>query len=567
MKFKIFTKSRSNSRIHTPKLIEEGFFDIYKKDLFKNQIITINAVLESDDYDLEEDDYDEEQIYNNNNDSDWEEGSPELWNKSNELKIEECSDNDCIENGLTSEEQSNELINLKCTDKILETRINKEPNIQSKKKEDNHKIECEENGLKNEFSEYKDLLNKMDLGLEADTIKVSKEDEIDQLRNSIFKKLDKLENEVTKIRNQNILSVIDQKLDKSNKEINVQDILSNIGKHFIEGVNNIIETGHSTIFKKYSLELNDIKNIIQEYNKDEMNRIINIIENQPEFEINGNISYETLNNVFQFDTPIKGIGYWFEQGMNNTMDDRWFISKLSSGSFFGILDSYNGDKITSQLENLLVSEFDVNIDNESCLNKYNLAKIFLKTILSIDKKVLTNSTKDSLNVGSGLISCFIFHSKLDNNYVLFSCNLGRCKGFLSRNNEILKFQNEDYHNNMISEMNFIQNENIANSAIGFGFYKPPFKNKFEVDNVPQVISIDLISEYDRFIVIATDSIWQVFQEEELNEMILSILNEIYSKYPTLNKQIISTIISHSIVTESLLRGVTDNQVCMVVLLN
>ncbi|KAH8581556.1 PP2Cc like phosphatase [Cryptosporidium sp. chipmunk genotype I] len=537
MKFKIFTKSRSNSRIHTPKLIEESFFDIYKDDLFKNKIITINAVLESDDDYLDEEE--EENYYNNN--YNLEENTQDLRIKLSEMKVEECTDN-LNENELISKEPQSDKNN---------------DSTNSKNKDD--------------FHEYKDLLDEMDPGVETCTFEINEEDEINQLRNSIFKKLDILENEVAKIRNQNIMSVVNNKLDKSNIDISVQDILSNIGKHFIEGVNNIIETGHSSIFKKYSLELNDIRNIIHEYNKDEMNKIINQIENKSELlsRNNYNITYETLNDVFQYDTPIKGIGYWYEQGMNNTMDDRWFISKLSSGSFFGILDSYNGDRITSQLENLIVTELDLNLDNESCLNKYNLAKIFLKTILTIDKKILTNSTKDSLNVGSGLISCFIFHSKSDNQYVLFSCNLGKCKGFLSRNNEILRFHNEDYinSNNIVSEINLNNNENIVNSAIGFGFYKPPFKNKFEVDNVPQVISIDLFSDSDKFIVIATDSIWQVFQEEELNDMVSSILNEIYSKYPTLNKQIISTILSHSVVTESLLRGVTDNQVCMIALLN
>ncbi|POM85481.1 Protein phosphatase 2C family protein [Cryptosporidium meleagridis] len=514
MKFKIFTKSRSNSRIHTPKLIEESFFDIYKDDLFKNQLITISAVLESDDNSLEEDE--EDTYYNNNYSSD--ENSKDLWIKLNELKIEECTDDDCNENKLISKE------------------------IQS-------------NNSNSDFLNYKELLDKINPEVETSIVKSNEEDEINQLRTSIFKKLDLLENEIMNIRNHNIIPTMKNELHQSNVDINVQDILSNIGKQFIDGVSNIIETGHSKIFKKYSLKLNEVKSIINEYNQNEMNIIINQIESQSEFLKNNNnniITYETLNNVFQYDTPIKGIGYWYEQGMSNTMDDRWFISKLSSGSFFGILDGYNGSHITTKLESLIVTEFDTNLDNEICLNKNNLVKIFLKTILSIDKKILVNSPKESLNTGSGLISCFIFYSKADNQYVLFSCNLGNCKGFLSRNNEIIKFHNENF---------------IVNSAIGFGFYKPPLKNKFEVDNVPQVISIDLLSDSDKFIIIATDSIWKVFQEEELNDMATCILNEIYSNYPTLNKQIISTIISHSIVTESLLRGVTDNQICMVVLLN
>ncbi|EAK89749.1 PP2Cc like protein phosphatase [Cryptosporidium parvum Iowa II] len=533
MKFKIFTKSRSNSRIHTPKLIEESFFDIYKDDLFKNQLITINAVLESDDDFFEEEE--EEDIYYNN-DYNLEENSKDLWIKLNELKIEECTEDDLNENKLISKE------------------------IQ-----DNNNNDLTRNKKKDDFLEYKELLDKINPEFETSIVKLNEEDEINQLRTSIFKKLDILENEVMKIRSQNVIpTTMKNELYHSNIDINIQDILSNIGKQFIDGLNNIIETGHSKIFKKYSLKLNDIKGIINEYNQNEMNKIINQIENQSELLKNNNndniITYETLNNVFQYDTPIKGIGYWYEQGMNNTMDDRWFISKLSSGSFFGILDGYNGSNITSQLENLIVTELDTNLDNEICLNKNNLAKIFLKTMLAIDKKILVNLPKESLNVGSGLISCFIFYSETDDQYVLFSCNLGNCKGFLSRNNEIIKFHNENF-------INSNNNENIVNSAIGFGFYKPPLKNKFEVDNVPQVISIDLFSDSDKFIIIATDSIWQVFQEEELNDMATCILNEVYSKYPTLNKQIISTIISHSIVTESLLRGVTDNQICMVVLLN
>lgn len=510
MKFKIFTKSRSNSRILTPKLIEEGFFDIYKNEIFNNQILTIRAVIESDD------DFEDEHSYG--------EETHNLSNKVEELQMEEYSSD-----GEEGEEKEDSHPPTSQNDKNSTLNINKH---HLKPKEPPNKTNSE-------------LVN------------TYQNDKIYQLRNSIFKKLD-------------ALTLIQSKDNQNNLETNIQDILSIIGKRLVDGVNTFIESSHSTIFKKHSVELRDIHNIVQEYNNNEISSLICRLELQQDLnDDNDNFSYETLNNTFKYDTPIKGIGHWSEQGLNHAMDDRWFISKLSTGPFFGILDSYNGGEVATEAEQLLVQEFDTNVDQVTCLNKYNIAKAFLKTVLSIDRKIITKSKRDSLNSGSGLISCFIFHPEPGGQFVLFSCCLGESRGFLSRNNEILKFQNElNIDKNVaVSKQNLNKHDGIVKNSFGFGYYKPPFKNEFEVSNVPQVFSIDLIPKEDKFIVIATDSIWKVLQEDEVNEMVSCILKEIHEKYPTLNKQIISTILSHSIVTESLLRGVTDNQVCMVVLLD
>ncbi|KAJ1605065.1 PP2Cc like protein phosphatase [Cryptosporidium canis] len=545
MKFKIFTRSRSSSRILTPRLIEEGFFDIYKNELFNGQVLTIDAILDSDYYDSE---------------SSWSDDNLELKSKIEELSdSEDGSDKISLDVSISSKNKGDSNDSQPGLDGELYSKSKDEKNT--------------DNIIKYDLVNYKDLLSKLDSGSFSDNIQTEREDEINQLRNSIFKKLDSLQHEIVNIRSRNQKSVtllaLDRIWSKNNLEFNIHDILSSIGKHFIQGVNSIIEVGNSTIFKKHSLELSDIRNILQEYNNSEISYILSRMENQHNISDFYNFNNHSLGGIFQTDAPIKGIGCWSEQGLKYQMDDRWFISKLTKGFFFGILDAYNNDRVSSELERLIVEEFDINVDNEASLNKNNVAKIFLKTILSIDQRILSNSAIDSLNSGSGLISCFIFHSESANMNVLFSCSLGECRGFLSRNNEILKFTNTKDCNliGMTPKYGIYQDISIVNSAIGFGFFKPPFKSDFQISNVPQVISIDLISNEDKFIVLATDSIWQVLQEEEVNEIILCILKELNEKFPILNKQTISTILSHSIITESLIRGGIDNQICMVALLD
>ncbi|KAH8740851.1 hypothetical protein FG386_003090 [Cryptosporidium ryanae] len=388
---------------------------------------------------------------------------------------------------------------------------------------------------------------------------LKEENDINKLRENLFNKLDLLEHKLQSVKNYSNMNDSfhnNIKDAKNSSELNViiEDILNNIGKNFIVGLNSLIENSHDKLVNAFScrnrININNIRNIIFEYNEIEFNNILTLRSNK--------MLYKSINEMLKY--PIKGIGYWCDQGLEDKFNDRWFASKLTSGSFFGILDSYNGDYAANHAEKLIVNEFDRLIDCEDNINNSKVANVMLKTIISVDQKILHLSKTNNLNTGSGLISCFIFYSEINNNYILFSCNLGNCRGFLSRNNSIIKFSNQTNINNSDIDCYY-----VVESGIGFGMYKPPVKSYYEINNTPYVLSIELSLSIDKYIVMATDSIWKVFNEEDMNEFINCIINQLYTDFPKLNKNIISNIISHSVVTESLLRGVTDNLICMTAL--
>ncbi|KAH7649216.1 hypothetical protein FG379_001573 [Cryptosporidium bovis] len=602
MKFKIYSKrNNSNSRTNTPKLIEWNYINSIKKEIMESVGLIgkgalskfeskekISYFISDSDLDSNSDSDLKSNVSDNGESEKIECEKAEFYRYLKNINLSVYKDLDNInisvkdgencefkEQGVIYDEIQTVETNNPIDDGFDERKTRKESE-ETRKSTHGMKNNVNYRNLSGGYNENENILDCTFLESSGDIFEIdnkilNEENEINKLRDSIFNKLDFLEQKLQSIKNYSKMndnlniSAVDTK--NCNKvSVNIEDILDNIGKNFLSGLSNLIENSHDKLINAFSsknrISVNNIRKIIFEYNEIQLENILAL--NNDNFGNDGintfsdRMVYNNINTIFEY--PIKGIGYWYDYGLNDKFNDRWFVSKLTSGSFFGILDSYNGDYTTNEVEKLLVSEFDRLMDCDNNIDNNKIANIILKTIINVDQKILHLSKTNDLNTGSGLISCFIFKSKVSNNYTLFSCNLGNCKGFLSRNNSIIKFNNQTNMNN-----NDIDCYYVVENGIGFGLYKPPFKNYYEISNTPHVLSVELSLNIDKYIVIATDSIWKVFNEEDMNEFINCIINELYTNFPKLNKNIISNILSHSIVTESLLRGVTDNLLCMTVL--
>ena len=142
---------------------------------------------------------------------------------------------------------------------------------------------------------------------------------------------------------------------------------------------------NSIIPRQSNLKLSHINTLIREYRKLELDTI-----SPDNLGLNKTNDWLKHWESYPFGEPITAFGCWHDQGINNNMDDRWFIAQLTSGQLFGIFDAHSGNQVTTQMETEFAYEFDriLEEENKGEFNKEVIAKVFLKTVISIDNKLL-----------------------------------------------------------------------------------------------------------------------------------------------------------------------------------
>ncbi|KAL7065946.1 putative protein phosphatase 2C [Cryptosporidium serpentis] len=386
-------------------------------------------------------------------------------------------------------------------------------------------------------------------------------------------------------------------------------ILDNLGEVIIEGaeqVKHFIKRPYTCIDSKKklnkALSYNVVYSIVQEFYNREMNKTIkemlsftdnnNIHEFQKKW--NSNCKYEAF-----LENPFTAISCWEDLGMRRDMRDGWFISNIKGGTFLGVFDGHgDSGSISSELEDILPEEFYnalMNPSEKEYLNKEKsnelsshfpkdpIIEALLKAFVTADHRILMSSK--SLNCGSSACCCYIVRFEydkknldipLENNtlenlyykkyiYKLYCSKVGNTRAVLCRSGTPInlskaKLLENDLQTNL-SKQKSAYNLPIV-SSFGYGMYKPPKESNYIITNVPDVFSIELCTE-DEFLIIASQSIWEVLDENQAVLLIKSILDSLISGYPNLKRKIISNTLAQCVVTEALLRGVTDNLTCIV----
>ena len=112
--------------------------------------------------------------------------------------------------------------------------------------------------------------------------------------------------------------------------------LGNLGERFLSSVGNLFDSGgggilNSIIPRQSNLKLSHINTLIREYRKLELDTI-----SPDNLGLNKTNDWLKHWESYPFGEPITAFGCWHDQGINNNMDDRWFIAQLTSGQLFGI---------------------------------------------------------------------------------------------------------------------------------------------------------------------------------------------------------------------------------------
>ena len=234
-------------------------------------------------------------------------------------------------------------------------------------------------------------------------------------------------------------------------------------------------------------------------------------------------------------------------------------------SYFAIFDGHGGKEVSSYLSknlyNVLFNQLknlDNFEDNEDNLNK--IASLIKNSFLLIDKKIINDSSlKDS--VGSTATIVFLFKLGNKNNFTkyLLCANIGDSKGYILSKKRLCQIT-KDHNCHKTNEVSRIINNGgiiLNNRVCGILILTRSFgdKNmkKYGVICEPEFFC-KKIKEHDKYIIIASDGLWDVISENDIIEFVNTYENKILS----------SEDFSKKIVELAIKKGTKDNVSCIVI---
>ena len=258
-----------------------------------------------------------------------------------------------------------------------------------------------------------------------------------------------------------------------------------------------------------------------------------------------------LNNIsqnFQFDNINKLIDIWgglyykqfskgyivSNQGPRQSMEDTWVISVNNSIIIYGIFDGHSGKYISSKLPKLFKTVL-LNKINKIKNNKKQIIKTIHNFFLDIDKMFYNDWKINKFNQDGSTANIIIC---IDDD--IYFINLGDSRS-LFFNSEKIIFSTQDHKPNNLIEKNRIYKSGhfiemkynvyridgglALSRAFGDFEYKITIKEDYDGENsavcvVPDITVINVVKrDKPRYIIIASDGLWDVFTNKEVFEFI------------------------------------------------
>lgn len=216
-------------------------------------------------------------------------------------------------------------------------------------------------------------------------------------------------------------------------------------------------------------------------------------------------------------------------------------------ALFCLFDGHGGGEVSKYLQENFHKEF------KTLLPTNNLESEIITLFDTIDQKI---KNSNFFHVGS--TACIVYITKENGQRILYCANIGdtRCTLVSAYQGKRLSYDDRASDTN---EYNRITNSGgivfagrvygqlMLSRAFGDWELKP-----YGVINVPHVLRMK-IEDTDKYIVIASDGIWDVFQDDDIYRMSLQYNN--------------AKDFCNNIIKDALLRGTMDNISCFVVKLN
>ena len=265
----------------------------------------------------------------------------------------------------------------------------------------------------------------------------------------------------------------------------------------------------------------------------------------------------SLNDLKEYYEPnsnvVKEYAYKEEQNFlyRNYMEDKGKsidnFNNNSNNILFCLFDGHGGDTVSNFLQLNFASEF------KNIINNLNNQEVIENLFLELDQKFKTMSCYE---VGS--TACIVYITIEDNKKYLYCFNIGDTKCILLQDTGSRKISYDDLatdtneYKRIINGGGIVINDRVDGKVMvsrAFGDWE---QKDIGLISVPHINKIE-ITESCKFVIIATDGVWDVLDELDVYKM---------SLYADNSKELCEQIINDSIDKES-----RDNISCFVIKLN
>ena len=266
------------------------------------------------------------------------------------------------------------------------------------------------------------------------------------------------------------------------------------------------------------------------------------------------ISNDNLKEYYEPNSSIvKEYAYKEDQNFlyRNYMEDRGKcvdnFNNNPNNILFCLFDGHGGDTACNYLQSNFHLEFKNILKNLN--NKESIENLFSE----LDQKLKTMSCYE---VGS--TACIVYITIEDNKKYLYCFNIGDTRCILLQDTGSRKISYDDLatdtneHKRIINDGGIVMNDRVGGKVMvsrAFGDWE---QKKYGLISVPHINKIE-INDSCKYVVIATDGVWDVLDDLDVYKM---------SLYTDSSKELCEQIISDSIDKESY-----DNISCFVIKLN
>ena len=346
-------------------------------------------------------------------------------------------------------------------------------------------------------------------------------------------------------------NILKNRIVYNNEKKMINNIIFDNNKNKLRGANRQKPNNNS---KKIVIVAND-NNKSNDYKSDK--DLMSNLSNNQEMDQNSNQQEKHIDLYF--------ISYSYSENPNlehrKEMEDFHYIkavlNKKLCCSYFGLFDGHSGKEVGMYLMENLHKVISQEIKSNNAENSENMKIIVKNSFEKIDQEINNQNFKnDTGSTGTVLLLYKDTNSKTGKSFLC--ANVGDSKAYLIKKNEI-KIITKDHKCNDADEVKRIRDtggivfrERVFGTLMLTRSFGDKEMKKYGVLSTPDIFCQD-IEEDDLFIIIASDGVWDVIEEDEVLKFAQDKIssNELSKKIVDLAKE----------------RDTHDNISCIVVKLN
>ena len=259
------------------------------------------------------------------------------------------------------------------------------------------------------------------------------------------------------------------------------------------------------------------------------------------------------------------ISYYYSENPNlehrKEMEDFHYIKALLNKklncSYFGLFDGHSGKEVGMYLMENMHKIISQELKNNNVENLENMKNVVKNSFEKIDKEINNQNFKNETG-STGTVLLLFKDNNSKTGKSLMCANVGDSKAYLIKKNEI-KLITKDHKCNDANEVKRIRDtggvvfrERVFGTLMLTRSFGDKEMKKYGVLSTPDIFSKN-IEEDDMFVIIASDGVWDVVEEDEI--------------FKLSQEKISSSDFSKKIIKLAEERDTHDNISCIVIKLN